>query len=228
MIGDPPSPPEGDPSTARSLEALRARHAELAEAPSADRAHALALTETAGRLSLLGHPPRALEAEQRAALETAVRAGLGLERLGEEAALLVELLDERDDEVEAASAGEDEAVVREAMRARDRAEWIVEGVKCLLGADAAIGEDELVALETFDETVRQELARLTRFNHVRAEGLATASSAERRRFRWRTEGAGIDPGAWEAMSAVAALVARSPEAEARFAALVLAERALHA
>lgn len=215
------------------LEAMKERLRDLAAASVANREQAIALAELAGRTSLRGHTPTALVGAAKDALFARVTEGLGLERLGDDATLLVDLLDEEDDREGAtgtssgALSRDVESMLRETLRSRDRAEWIREGAKCLLGADQ-LAETDAIAIETFDETLRSELHRLTRWNHVRGEGLTTASSAEKRRFRWRAEAVEIDPSAWDAMSSVAALVAAHPEAEARFAALVAAERGLRA
>jgi hypothetical protein len=234
MIGSPPSPDGptsfGGPSRRTLEDAVRSG----ADGPLATRKDAAALCEAAGRLSLAGAAPSALPSAARERLLARLSEGLGLEGLAEDAALLVELLDELDDD----KAGnerpsrETEQVVRDALSARDRAEWMQEGAKCLLGATTLAGagltEGDAMAIATFDETLRAELPRLTRWNHVRGERLATASSAEKRRFRWRAEAVEIDPSAWEGMSAVAALVARDPSAAARFDALVAAARGLEA
>lgn len=221
MIPSAPSP-DAHPS---SRQALEAQLATLAATPLASREEAAALCEVAGRLSLAGHAPAALAEGAKERLRARLAEGLGLERLEDEAALLSELLDD-DDERDGSG---DDALVREAMRSRDRAEWMQEGARCLLGADEPgreLAETDALAIATFDETIRAALPRVTRWNHVRAEGLTTASSAEKRRFRWRAEEVGIDPGAWDAMSAVAALVAAHPDAASRFEALVAAERGL--
>ncbi|MBX7190557.1 MAG: hypothetical protein K1X94_00780 [Sandaracinaceae bacterium] len=225
MIGSPPAP-EG-PSNDSHLDATSALEQRLALFTGsllASREEAAALCEVAGRLSLRGKAPSPLTGGAREALEARLREGLGLDVLGDEASLLAELCE---DEEPSEGTHETEAMVRDAMRARDRAEWIQEGARCLLGADE-LSEEDAIGIATFDETVRAELPRLSRWNHVRAEGLTTASSAEKRRFRWRAEGVEIDPGAWDAMSAVAALVASSPAAAARFEALVATERGLRA
>lgn len=224
--------PESDRSQSPDLEAMTERLRSLAAMAVANREQALALAELAGRTSLRGHAPSALVGGAKDALLARVTEGLGLERLGDDATLLVDLLDEEDDREGAtatpgALSRDVESMIRETLRARDRAEWIREGAKCLLGADH-LAETDAIAIETFDETLRTELPRLTRWNHVRGEGLTTASSAEKRRFRWRAEAVEIDPSAWDAMSSVAALVAAHPEAEARFAALVAAEQGLRA
>jgi hypothetical protein len=234
MIGNPPSP-EGPSSFGgphrRALEDTVRAHA---SGPLATRSDAIALCEAAGRLSLAGAPPNALEGGARERLVARLGEGLGLDGLAEDAALLVELLDELDDDEAASgrSSRETEQIVRDALAARDRAEWMQEGAKCLLGASplgvGTMAESDAMAIATFDETLRAELPRLTRWNHVRGEGLATASSAEKRRFRWRAEAVEIDPTAWEAMSAVAALVATEPAAAARFEALLAAARGLDA
>ena len=225
--------PQADPSRdPHDLEVMKERLRSLVGSGVSTREQALALTELAGRTSLRGATPEPLTGSTRDALLARVSEGLGLERLGDDASLLIDLLDEEDDrDADASRPGtlsrDTESMIRETLRARDRAEWVREGAQCLLGADH-LAEPDAIAIETFDETLRTELPRLTRWNHVRGEGLTTASSAETRRFRWRAEAVEIDPSAWDAMSSVAALVAAHPEAEARFAALVAAERGLRA
>lgn len=234
MIGSPPSPDGPTSFGGPSRQALEDTVRSHASGPLATRSEASALCEAAGRLSLAGAPPSALAGSARERLVARLSEGLGLDGLAEDAALLVELLDELDDDEAASgrSSRETEHIVRDALATRDRAEWMQEGARCLLGATslggAGLSESDAMAIATFDETLRNELPRLTRWNHVRGEGLATASSAEKRRFRWRAEAVEIDPTAWEAMSAVAALVATEPAAAERFEALLAAARGLAA
>ncbi len=233
MIGSPPSPDGTTSFGGPSRQALEDTVRSHASGALATRSEASALCEAAGRLSLAGAAPSALGGSARERLLARLSEGLGLEGLAEDAALLVELLDELDDAEDGGRPSrETERLVRDALAARDRAEWMQEGARCLLGATslggAGLAESDAMAIATFDETLRAERPRLTRWNHVRGEGLATASSAEKRRFRWRAEGVEIDPTAWEAMSAVAALVAAEPAAAERFDALVAAARGLAA
>ncbi|MFN7701455.1 MAG: hypothetical protein ACK6CU_20830 [Deltaproteobacteria bacterium] len=234
MSGGPPSP-EAPTSLGRpSRQSLETTVRLQADGPLATREDAAALCEAAGRLSLGGAAPTALADASRERLLARLSDGLGLEPLADDANLLVEMLDELDDDEAAGErpSRETEEVVREALAMRDRAEWIQEGARCLLGATtlggAGLADSDALAIATFDETLRAELPRLTRWNHVRGEGLASASSEEKRRFRWRSEGVEIDPEAWGSMSAVAALVAAQASAAQRFDALVAAARSLEA
>lgn len=230
MTSDPASPVTPSPEIASLREAFASAHQAFITAPEAQRAASLCLL--AGQLSLHDAPPLPLDTASRAKLHDHVMAGLGMARLTDDAALLLELLETLEDEEERGSAQtpserDVEALVREAFAQRDHAAWLEEGARCLLGT-SALNEADALGAATFDETLFQELPRFTRWNHVRAEGLASAPSAQRRRFRWRTEAVGIAPGAWEAMSEVAALVAAHPEAEARFVSLLAAARGLRA
>lgn len=189
------------------------------------------LCQTAGELVALGGALPALDETLHAALIDSARQGLDLGTLEDEAYLLVDVLDAAESDASLDDATDDprhaeharEELVAQLLTSRDTAQHRVDGLAALTGRDL-LTDDDALALATFDAIVRPALPRLTRYNHLRAAADVVPSARDR--YYWRFLGSSIAPGAWDAMSHVAALLAQFPEVEAQLRALVLTERAV--
>jgi hypothetical protein len=109
------------------------------------------------------------------------------------------------------------------LEARDRAERELLGAALVLGCAPETLEGRSAARAVFDEVVRPESWRLVELGELRQAALAKLAPRVRARFWWWSSGAGVDPAAVAAMSSVAQLVARFPNARARFESLVRAQ-----
>jgi hypothetical protein len=121
--------------------------------------------------------------------------------------------------------------VRRALYARDRLELAWLGASTLLGPRAYIPLELEVARAAFDDAVSPLASRLTRWNELRAEGLAGLGARTRARFWWRSQAANVRASALDALPAVAELLAAFPALRAELTAestLVEGVRALSA
>ena len=93
----------------------------------------------------------------------------------------------------------------------------------ILGRGAQPSLEEESALIAFEEALRPALWRLTAFNEWRALEVAWMPPAYRARFWWWSEACEVDPRGALHLDAVAELIARFPEAEARLHQLAATE-----
>jgi len=149
--------------------------------------------EGAGRLVLLGERVPELDVE----------IDLGVGDLEEDAYAALEALERCDIEA-----------LRRAFAARDAVELRRIGAEAILGGSPPLTLEEEIALVAFDEALRPHLWRLTALNEWRALEVAWMN-AGRARFWWWSEASDVDPSAVDHLGAVAELIARFPEAEAR-------------
>ncbi|MCU0681434.1 MAG: hypothetical protein MUF34_04095 [Polyangiaceae bacterium] len=238
--------PSWQPEAALVAQARAALEAALVRA----RAGALddALFEAAGRLVALGVGPLATEAlavlagrgELAAAASQALESDETEGELEDAALALREALQAREDAavevvsldaipaVEAGAAAAEAAfsvAVRDALAARDRAEFRLLGAALVLGIDPDRVEAGVASRLEFEALVRPELWRLCALNPLRRAAALAVTPALRARFWWWHQGCAIAPGAAAALPAVAALLASFPGARAQLEALVRADQA---
>jgi hypothetical protein len=105
--------------------------------------------------------------------------------------------------------------VRRALAPRDEVELRLIGAEAILGRPPHLTIEEEIGLVAFEEALRPHLWRLTALNEWRALEVAWMQPEHRARFWWWAEASDVDPRAAAHLDAVAELVARFPEAEAR-------------
>lgn len=216
-----------DLTTSPLWAALEQAASALREGASSDAGRVAAALEAIGRLLAAGVAEDEIRSRAPLSLDPAL-AEAALDRdtiaveLETEAIALLEALDGDHDGGELHG---DAPRISSHLAARDRAEMELLGAAFVArrpvdevsaGASARLG---------FDLAVRPRAFELVAHNVERAERSSTLHPAHRSRFWWWFEGASLDPRAVTAMSAVASLVARSPEARERFEQLVRAEEA---
>jgi hypothetical protein len=175
---------------------VKRRSFEEAMADLAHAASSTAVLEAAGHLVLLGKAPA------RGTLSAELDLGAG--ELEDDAFALIHALPTISIDA-----------LRNVLSRRDAVEVRLVGAEALFGRPLPLSFDDETALVAFEEAVRPHLWRLTAFNEWRALEVDQLRPEHRARFWWWSEAAEIDPQGALHLDAVAELVARFPEAEAR-------------
>jgi hypothetical protein len=118
--------------------------------------------------------------------------------------------------------------LRARLARRDAIELRLIGAEAILGSGVELEVEEESALIAFEEALRPQLWRLTAFNEWRALEVAWVPPQHRARFWWWSEASEIDPRGALHLDAVAELIARFPEAQARLHQLAATELLLRA
>lgn len=205
--------------------ALEEAGAALGDGGSAGPERVAAVLEAAGRLIAAGAPEDEVRARASAPLDEAlVTAALDREPIAEalESEAIALLDDLEYDESDCGEGGRAGAIL-DHLAVRDRAEMEVIGAALVTGRSIDSIEAGAAGRLGFDLAVRPRAFELVAHNVDRAERSSWIHPRRRARFWWWFEGLSLDPRGVSAMSAVAALVARSAEARERFERLVRAE-----
>lgn len=216
-----------DPTTSPLWAALEQTAGALRDEASRDPERVAAALEAIGRLLAAGVSEDELRSRAPLSLDPALaEAALDRDAIAVELeAEAIALLEALDGDHDGGDLRGDAPGISSHLAARDRAEMELLGAAFVARRPADEVSAGASARLGFDLAVRPRAFELVAHNVERAERSSTLHPAHRSRFWWWFEGASLDPRAVTAMSAVASLVARSPEARERFEQLVRAEEA---
>jgi hypothetical protein len=178
-----------------------------------------ALGRAVARGERVAPPPARLREEAAAALASFDPAELEDGAVAVAAALM--RLDEGTEEAELAAL---RAEIEPALDRRDEVEHVLLGAEVALGGPARLGADGEAAVAAFDAIVRPLVWKLTALNDVRVARRLRIAPPHRARFYWWCESTDVPAPSVAALSGVAALCARFPEARRAFEEQVAAER----